>query len=418
MKLSIIVIGDEILIGQVTDTNSGFISRILGDMGWQTQRVLTVGDKPDDIRAAVELCMADSDLVITTGGLGPTKDDITKGVLLKIFGGRMVWNREVSENIHRIFRERCLDLNRLTEAQAIVPDSCRVIQNKFGTAPIMWFEDKNRHVLIAMPGVPFETEGMIKTGVLNAIRHHFTANGYISHRSVIVTGITESALAEHLEEFENSLPDSLHLAYLPAPGLIRLRLDVTTGDQATAEMLLGDAYHRLCKEAGDYVIYRGDATAAEIALDALRKRGYHMASAESCTGGYIAHSITRHPGCSDVYYGTVVSYANSVKCNVLGVYPKILEQCGAVSSPAVAAMSRGVARLMGVECAVATSGIAGPNGALPDKPVGTVWMAVTTPKGTETFIRYYNGSRQRIIEQATNEVLLALARRLYGHSIE
>ncbi len=412
MKLSIIVIGDEILIGQVTDTNSGFISRSLGPLGWETVRVVTVADKADDIRCAIDLCMADSELVITTGGLGPTKDDITKTELCKIFGGTMVFDKEVAENIREVFAIRQLQMNPLTEAQAMVPSSCKVIQNRLGTAPIMWFERADGHVLIAMPGVPFETEGMMIRAVAGEISSHFSPKVYIGHKVVMITGITESALAQKLDKFESELPSAIHLAYLPTPGLIRLMLDATGTEGDGTDIKLSEAYERLCQETAPYIIYKGDGNAAEIALSAVRSLGLHLASAESCTGGNIAHSITSIAGCSDVYAGSVVSYANSVKTNVLGVDRELIERHGAVSREVVTAMAEGVARLMNVECAVATSGIAGPDGGSAEKPVGTVWTAVVTPNGTEAFVKRYPGNRSRVIERASTEALLALAKAL------
>lgn len=412
MQLSIIVIGDEILIGQVTDTNSGFISRTLGQRGWETRRVITVSDNAAEIRAAIELCMADSRLVITTGGLGPTKDDITKPLLCEIFGGPMVFDEDVAENIREVFALRGLKLNTLTEAQAMVPKSCRVIQNRLGTAPIMWFERSDGRVLIAMPGVPFETEGMLTRSVVHEIDDHFNPKSYIGHENLMICGITESALAQRLDDFEKNLPPNLHLAYLPTPGLIRLRLDAVGREGDGTAETLKLYYDRLCEETAPYIIYKGDATAAEIAIDAVRRRGYHIASAESCTGGNIAHSITAVSGCSDVYLGTVVSYANEIKSGVLGVDAKLIERHGAVSREVVTAMAEGIAKLMGAECAVATSGIAGPGGGSDEKPVGTVWTAVTTPTGTEAFVNRYPGNRSRVIDRATTEALLALAKAL------
>lgn len=408
MKLSIIVIGDEILIGQVTDTNSGFISRTLGPMGWETVRVMTVGDNAGDIRRAVDMCMADSLLVITTGGLGPTKDDITKKVLCEIFGGELRRDPSVTENIRRVFQLRGLEMNALTADQALVPTSCRVIQNRFGTAPLMWFERKDDdHVLLAMPGVPFETEGMMKAGVADALTRHFTPDTTIGHRVAMVAGVTESALAERLDDFENSLPGNLHLAYLPVPGLIRLRLDGRGDDCANPTL---DRYFADLKRLlGDNLVFEGDASPAEILIDALRKNNFTVASAESCTGGNIAHQITSVPGSSDVFLGSVVSYANSVKTGVLGVNPSLIEKFGAVSREVVEQMAEGVRKLTGADCAVATSGIAGPGGGSDEKPVGTVWFAIATPRKTITLIRHFPGNRQRVIDRATTEALLALA---------
>lgn len=410
MDLSIIIIGDEILIGQVTDTNSGYIARRLGPHGWDLKRVLTVGDNAADIRAAIETCMTDSRLVITTGGLGPTKDDITKAVMTDIFGGELKADAEVSANIRRVFDRRGLQLNALTEAQALVPTSCRVIQNVYGTAPVMWFERDGR-VLIAMPGVPFETEGMIDGAVGDAISERFTPGMSIAHHTMMVSGITESGLARELDSFEASLPEGLHLAYLPTPGLIRLRLD---GHSATGDITASvEHYAALLRERlGKLLVYDGDATAAMMTIEALRRRGLTVATAESCTGGNIAAAITSVAGCSDVYLGSVVSYANEVKINVLGVPASDIEAHGAVSREVVLAMARGAARVTGADCAVATSGVAGPGGGTPDKPVGTVWTAVHTPEGTEAFVSHYPGNRQRVINRAVTEALLALTRKL------
>ena len=412
MKLSIIVIGDEILLGQVTDTNSGFISRTLGASGWKTVRIMTVADKADDIRHAIETCMEDSNLVITTGGLGPTKDDITKPLLCEIFGGPMIFDETVAENIREVFDKRGLKLNPLTEAQAMVPQSCKVIQNRLGTAPVMWFERRDGHVLIAMPGVPFETEGMLVSSVAPMIAERFTPDEFIGHRVLMITDITESALAQRLERFEAELPEGMHLAYLPTPGLIRLRLDAIGSCGTIGERHLDEAYRQLCEETAPYIIFKGDATAAEIALDAVRRHGWKITSAESCTGGNIAHTLTMISGCSDVYVGSVVSYANEIKSGVLGVPPELIERHGAVSQEVVTAMVEGVARLMNSECAVATSGIAGPGGGSDEKPVGTVWTAVHTPDGTEAFVKRYPGNRSRVIDRATTEALLALAKKI------
>lgn len=412
MKLSIIVIGDEILIGQVTDTNSGFISRTLGAMGWETIRTICVADKAYDIREAIQRCMSDSDLTITTGGLGPTKDDITKGVMCQLFGGPMVFNSEVADNIRDVFSIRGLKMNPLTEAQAMVPQSCRVIQNRLGTAPIMWFENTEGHVLVAMPGVPFETEGMLTRSVAGEIAKRFSPDSFIGHRCLMISGITESALAQKLECFESALPKGLHLAYLPTPGLIRLRLDAHGKNNGATASMLETTYRQLCEETAEYLLYEGDATAAEIAVAAVRKRGLHLSTAESCTGGNIAHSITSVAGCSDIYYGSVVSYSNEIKADVLGIDPEIISRHGAVSREVVTAMAENVAGLMHTECAVATSGIAGPSGGTPDKPTGTVWTAVVTPKGTRAFVNRYPGSRTRVIDRATTDALIALAKEL------
>ncbi len=412
MKLSIIVIGDEILIGQVTDTNSGFISRTLGPMGWETRRILTIGDDAKEISDAITLCMADSDLVITTGGLGPTKDDITKAVMLDIFGGEMIHDEAVSENIREVFALRGLQLNPLTEAQAMVPSSCKVIQNRLGTAPIMWFERPDGHVLVAMPGVPFETEGMMTREIGRQVAAHFTPDVHIAHRVMMVSGITESALAQRLSEYEDSLPSGAHLAYLPTPGLIRLRLDCCGNDSNEVEIMADKCFAALREAVGQHMLFEGDADAAAIAVEILRRKGLTLATAESCTGGNISHMITSVQGCSDVYLGSVVSYANEVKAGLLGVEPEAIKMHGAVSREVVTMMADGVAKATGADCAVATSGIAGPGGGTDEKPVGTVWIAVHTPNETTAFVKRFPGNRSRVIDRASTEALLALVSKI------
>jgi nicotinamide-nucleotide amidase len=412
MNLSIIIIGDEILLGQVNDTNSGFIARKLGVIGWKTVGIETVGDNAEDIRAAIDRAMAKSDLVITTGGLGPTKDDITKQVMLDIFGGELYRNSDVTANIDRVFALRHLKMNTLTADQALVPSSCRVIQNLLGTAPIMWFE-RDGKVLVTMPGVPFETEGMLVDAVIPALKQHFQSDIAQYHNTLIVTGITESNLALHLTDFENQLPAGVHLAYLPKPGIIRLRLDgIAPISDAGFEASYNAQLDKLRQTLGTLLIYDGDATPAEIALHLLRAAGKTLATAESCTGGNIAHEITAVPGSSDVFVGSIVSYSNAVKEGNLGVQHATLEQHGAVSEETVIQMAEGARARLGADYAVATSGIAGPGGGTPDKPVGTVWTAVATPTGTKTRLLHLPGSRDRVITRTTMEVLLDLIKNI------
>lgn len=407
MKLSVIIIGDEILIGQVTDTNSGAIARTFGPMGWDIAGVHTVPDDADAIRRAVTDALADAELVVCTGGLGPTKDDITKHTLAGIFGGTMRRDPEVTANIERVFALRGLRMNELTAAQADVPSSCRVIQNRFGTAPVMWFERDGR-VVVSMPGVPFETEGMLPE-VAERVARHFHAETVLRHHCLMVGGVSESALAQRLAPWEASLPSHLHLAYLPVPGLIRLRLDGRGTDAAALDAEMDREIARAKELIGDNLRFDGDVTAAGIALDFCRRHGYTLGTAESCTGGTIAQRITAIAGCSDVFAGSVVSYANSVKTGVLGVSAADLDACGAVSREVVEQMAEGARRVLGCDCAVATSGIAGPGGATPDKPVGTVWIACATPRATVSRLLHLPGDRARVIDRAATEALLLLA---------
>lgn len=409
MKLSVCVIGDEILIGQVTDTNSGAIARAFGPYGWEVRVITTIGDDGVRIREAIENALTESDLVVTTGGLGPTKDDITKTVLMDIFGGKLVFDESVAENIREVFSRRGLKLNPLTEAQALVPDSCRVVQNRLGTAPVMWFE-RDGKALVAMPGVPFETEGMLPE-IVGLANRHFAPGDRFFHRTLIVGGITESDLASRLEKYEDSLPPGLHLAYLPQPGIIRLRLD----GRNVAEDVSEEQTAALKKELGNLLLHDGDATPAEILLGVLRHRNLTMACAESCTGGNIARLITSVAGSSASFLGGIVSYANEVKENLLGVPGADIESYGAVSRQVVEQMALGAARATGAVCTVATSGIAGPGGGTPDKPVGTVWMAWNVAGRVVSEKFRFPGDRLRVIERASNQAILGLINHLSSH---
>ncbi|MDE6311036.1 MAG: nicotinamide-nucleotide amidohydrolase family protein [Muribaculaceae bacterium] len=418
MKLSIIIIGAEILLGQVNDTNSGAISRALSALGWETISIRTVDDSAQDIRRAVADALAESELVVCTGGLGPTKDDITKGVLMEIFGGSLIEDPEVKANVIRIFEQRNIPMNPLTLSQAMVPSSCSVIPNRYGTAPCMWFE-KNGKVLVSLPGVPFETEGILADGVLTErIRTRFTPDIYFKRATLMACGISESGLAMHLEDFENNLPEGIHMAYLPTPGLLRLRLDGRGFNQEILHFQFDKAYNDLKVRLGDYLIFEGDAGAAEILLNALRRHGLKLATAESCTGGNIAHLVTLVPGCSDSYLGSIVSYANEVKQNVLGVDIRDIENFGVVSEPVVKTMVLGAMKATGADAAVATSGIAGPGGAVPGKPVGTVWIAAGYKDcDTDRIVLHaecfhFAGKRERVINHASTSALLMLARML------
>lgn len=411
-SLSIVVIGDEILLGRVTDTNLGTISRTLGAQGWETRGVRTVGDRADDIRAAIEAAMEESDLVITTGGLGPTRDDITKGVLMEIFGGSLVMDSAVTANIERVFAGRNIKLNELTRLQALVPDSCRVIQNTYGTAPVMWFE-RGGKVLVAMPGVPFETRGMITGAAGRAIEEHFHPHARFRRAELTATGISESALAERLAAFEDSLPAGTHLAYLPSPGIIVLRLD----SAGTAGPAFDALMERLRQLVGDNLCGEGAMTPAAIAVATLRRKGLTLGAAESCTGGRVASAVTAVAGCSDVFMGSVVSYSNAAKMSILGVEKETLAEYGAVSEATVRQMAAGARCALGCDCAVATSGIAGPGGGSPGKPVGTVWIAAATPSATRTQLLHLPGDREAIAGAAAARALMLLINMLNDNEI-
>jgi len=399
MKVTIIVIGDELLLGQVTDTNSGYLARTMTPYGLSVDHVITVADDAEAIAGAVAEAMASTTAVITTGGLGPTKDDITKKVLTDYFGGELVEDQETLANVKKVVEARGIKLNSLTAAQAIVPTSCTVIQNAVGTAPLMWFE-RDGHVLVAMPGVPFETRHMFEAEVLPRLLKHFNVPEITGHRTAIVAGLTESDLAMRLENWENSLPDNYHLAYLPRPGVVRLRIDGPEGNR------LSDLHRELISVLDNYILADSDLTPAQILLKQLTQLNMHVATAESCTGGNIAHEITLIPGASTAMTGGIIAYCNNVKIQSLGVDAETLRSLGAVSIPVAEQMALGICRTLGTEVGIATSGIAGPGGATPDKPVGTVCVAVAVKGKTISTTLHLPGDRTRIIDRATTEALI------------
>ena len=407
MNYSIIVVGDEILIGQVQDTNSGFIARQLTPFGWQAVSIRTVADDGQAIFDAIDEGFAHSDVILMTGGLGPTKDDITKPTLCRYFGGELVHDEATARNVEQIVAGRHLKLNDYTRAQAMVPSSCRVIQNQCGTAPLMWFE-RDGKVLVSMPGVPYETETMLIREVIPQLMEHFHHDVDIEFRHLMVTGIIESALAMTLDELERRLPQGIHLAYLPQPGIIHLRL---TGQAADKQWLTSEM-DRLVAELhqilGAHIVCDENLPLAGIIGNILRHRGLTMATAESCTGGNIAHEITAIAGSSDYFVGGVVSYHRDVKEKQLGVSASDIDTYGVVSKTVAEQMATGVCRLLGTDCAVATTGVAGPGGGTPDTPVGTVWMAARCGDRMVSQCKHIPGHRQRVIARATNDALLLL----------
>ena len=411
MTSSIIVIGDEILIGQVIDTNSGDIARMLNPCGWRVNDVQVVGDDATQILRAIERAFESSDVVLTTGGLGPTKDDITKSTLCQYFGGELYENADVLENVKEVVAKRGLKLNDLTAQQAIVPSSCQVIQNRVGTAPIMWFE-KDGKVLVSMPGVPFEAIQMMREAVLPLLLEKYHSDVAIEHRTILVTGWSESRLAMEISDWEDALPSYIHLAYLPKPGLIRLRLDGTHADGDFINKELDRYKNELIERFGDDILHPDDLTPPEILLYHLNRLGLTVATAESCTGGNIAHEITSIAGSSSVFMGSVVAYSNDVKHRVLGVKKETLETYGAVSIPTVEEMAQGVCRVIDTDCSIVTSGIAGPGGGTPDKPVGTVCIAVKSPRGIVSAVHHFPGNRSRVIDRATTTAIISLIKEL------
>lgn len=407
MNAEIIVIGDELLIGQVTDTNSGWIAREMNRVGWEITEITTVRDRRAEITSALDQAFARVDAVLMTGGLGPTKDDITKQTLCDYFGGTMIFDDSVLRHNEELFRERGFQMNDSTHSQAYVPDVCDVLPNRVGTAPIMWF-DRNGKVLVSMPGVPSEMETAMSETVIPRLRNRFPLDFAILHHTSLVRGFTESRLSETLTDFEAELPASVKLAYLPKPGVIRLRLTARGTDEETLRPVLEQQAARLRAILGDHLFCDEDTTLAGALGKMLQRRGLTLATAESCTGGNIAHQITEIPGSSAYYKGSVVSYANEVKEKVLGVNRDTLLRCGAVSREVVEQMVEGVQRLLQTDCAVATSGIAGPDGGTAEKPVGTVWIACRKGMRTESRLCRFSGTRDGVIQRASRQALLML----------
>ena len=369
MKAEIITIGDEILIGQIVDTNSAWIAARLNEAGFTVVRKLTVGDDRREIADAVEGAMRTADAVIVTGGLGPTKDDITKQTLAGIFGGEMVRDRETYERNGRILAARGIEYNELNREQATVPSSAEVLQNMHGTAPGMWFTRGGKAV-VSLPGVPFEMKELMETEVMPRLAAHFRQSKVV-HRTAITYGLAESVLAATIAEWEAALPGYLHLAYLPSPSQIRLRLSAYDIEGRREEEEIERQFGVLERLIPDYFIGYGDATVASATADLLRARRATLAVAESCTGGALSASFTAMAGASDYYLGGVVSYSNDVKVGILGVSPDTLRLHGAVSEQTACEMAEGVRRLCGADYALSTTGVAGPTGGTPEKPVGT-----------------------------------------------
>jgi nicotinamide-nucleotide amidase len=378
-NVSIITIGDELLIGQVIDTNSAWIAQQLNRVGVRVKRRVAVGDVWDDIWRALDEETLQSDVILITGGLGPTADDITKPLLCKYFGGTLVQNEPALENVTYLFEKIFMrEVTPRNMKQAEVPDVCTVIQNKRGTAPGMLFH-KDGKIFVSMPGVPHEMQGMIIDDVIPLLQKQFTLS-HITHRTLLTFGIGESMIADLIQDFEESLPPYIKLAYLPNYGMVRLRLTATgTGIEETGnniDLLFG----QLQELVKDFLVTNEDEPMEKVLANLLKQKNKTLSTAESCTGGYIAHLITSMAGCSSFYKGSVVSYSNELKTSMLGVSEQVLHQEGAVSEAVVLQMVRGILQKTDTDYAIAVSGIMGPDGGTPEKPVGTVWIAVGNDK--------------------------------------
>lgn len=412
MQAEIITIGDELLIGQVVDTNSAWLGSTLGDDGIKVIQITSVQDNAAQIVQAVNDALSRADIVLMTGGLGPTKDDITKKTLAEMFGMKLVRNEQVYEMVGKQLALRGIAFTELNQGQALVPDGCTVLPNRNGTAPGMWFE-RDGKVLISMPGVPFEMKALVKDEVLPRLRKHFALDANV-HRTVITFGLAESILADTIASWEEALPPYLHLAYLPSALCIRLRLSAYEIDRQKAEQEIESQIEKLSKVIPHYIIGSEDDSLESVTGTLLKTRGETLATAESCTGGNIAHRFTAMPGASEYFKGGVVAYSNEVKMALLGVDPESLNRYGAVSQSVAEQMAEGVRRATGATYGISTTGIAGPTGGTPEKPVGTVWMAVATPNGVFSRRMVFGSVRSQNIERASSNCINLLRLQLLG----
>ena len=408
---SIITIGDELMIGQVIDTNSAWIGRQLNEQGFWVRKRVAVGDNAAEIREALDEERRHSKIILITGGLGPTADDITKPLLCEYFGSRLIVNQDVLEHVRHlfedVFKRPFTDINR---KQAEVPEACTVIHNARGTAPGMLFE-KDGAVFISMPGVPYEMQGMMTTTVIPLLKEKFTPAA-ILHRTLLTVGIGESALAEHIRNWEMALPPYLKLAYLPGHGMVRLRITGTGSNREALAREIDGRFSVLKKNVATWMVTDEDLTMAQVVSRVLREKNKTLCTAESCTGGYIAHLITSIPGSSSIFRGSVVSYANGVKTDVLQVNPQTIESFGAVSEETVKEMVKGGIAALKADYCIATSGIMGPDGGSEAKPVGTVWVAVGDRDSVVTHRFQFRFDRMRNIETTAMQALNLLRKKM------
>lgn len=403
INASIITIGDELLIGQTIDTNSAFIATELNKIGIWVKRRVAIGDVKEEILDALQAESKDCQVIIITGGLGPTADDITKPTLAEYFKAKMIVDEGVLQNVKDIFTRFNRPFTERNAKQAEVPDACTVLPNKRGTAPGMWFE-KEGVIYVSLPGVPHEMAGLIEDSVIPKLKEKLQL-AVVIHRTLLTAGIGESFLADAIADFEKTLPAHIKLAYLPAFGMVRLRLTVRSDNAAEAEQEVDRQFEQLTGLVKQWMVADKDIKIEEVIGSILKEKSKFMASAESCTGGYIAHLITSAPGASSSFKGSVVCYANEAKENILGVQHDTIVTHGAVSEETIREMISGVISVMNVDYAVATSGIMGPNGGTPEKPVGTVWIAVGDKDKTVAKKHFFRYDRKRNIELTAHTAL-------------
>ncbi|MDD4994306.1 MAG: CinA family nicotinamide mononucleotide deamidase-related protein [Paludibacter sp.] len=407
VKVEIITIGDEILIGQIVDTNSAWMAVELNKSGFELAQITSVHDDAAHIVESLELALKRADIVLFTGGIGPTNDDITKQTLTGFFNTKLVFDESVIRNIEQLFANRPgFTINELTYAQAMVPENCTVIQNVVGTAPLTWFE-KDAKVIVSMPGVPYEMKNAMSREIIPRLQDYFKTPSLL-HKTMLVYGYGESALALKIADWENALPKEISLAYLPNYGVVKLRLSGNSEDILSLEFSMNQQIDLLSQILGNAIIAYEDIPVETLIGNLLKCNGLTVSTAESCTGGNIAHRFTSIPGSSDFFKGSVVAYSNEIKTSVLQVASEDLDNFGAVSQAVVEQMAIGVRRLLKSDVSVATSGIAGPTGGTADKPVGTVWIAVSSEDKIISKEFRFGALREQNIQRATQAALLLL----------
>ena len=405
-SVHLISIGDELLLGQVVNTNAAWIAKKLFFLGFEVKKVTEISDSKEDIIEMLDYSKGKYDVIILTGGLGPTNDDITKQTLSEYFGKKLILNEDALNLIRKVVKERGAKMNTLNEKQAMLPEGIKLIENKNGTAWGMIFE-KDNMVVISLPGVPLEMKPMFEEGVVPFLKEKFKTP-YFRCKTIYIKEIPESELAIMIKDWEKNLPFHIKLAYLPQQKRIRLRLSGFGYSEKELQMEIDKQIDKLREFLGKDIKVYEDIPVEQNLGKVLRENNFTVSTAESCTGGYIAHLITSVSGASDYYKGSIVSYSNEAKINVLGVNAKDIEVYGAVSSPVVKQMAEGVKKLIKTDFSVAVSGIAGPKGGTPQKPVGTTYIAVSTPLETISKKFIFKGDRASNIKQTANQALTML----------
>lgn len=409
MIAEVITVGDELLIGQVVDTNSAWIGTQLNAVGIRIRQITSIQDDEAHIIQTLGEAAKRARIVLITGGLGPTRDDVTKHALCRYFDTSLVFNEDAFALIEELFRQRGRTVTASNRSQAEVPASCEVLLNKMGTAPGMWFE-KDGVVYVSMPGVPYEMKYLMQEEVIPRLRRHFDTP-FILHRTLLTQGIGESFLSDLIQDFEKNLPAYVKLAYLPSPGMVRLRLSAR-GEEQTIRREMEALVGELSNLVGEYLFGYDEQTIESVLGDLLKRKGLSIATAESCTGGYVAHLLTSVPGSSVWYMGSTVTYSYESKTEVLGVPAELIREQGAVSEAVVLEMVQNVRKKFGTDCAISTSGVAGPGGGTAEKPVGTVWIGVATPDKVFARKVLLGDNRLRTIQVASATALNMLRKAL------